>query len=86
MLNEVELDMTFDSSEIANSWMPYEGINMNPIIQFGEPCIVGTRIPTSSIWSNYTAGDSPKIIAKAHEIDMTLVLDAIHWEKRLVAT
>ena len=85
-LSEVELDMTFDMDDIANSWTPYQGISINPIIQFGEPCISGTRIPTSSIWSNRIAGDSPETIAKAHDIDMALVVNAIDWEKRLVAT
>lgn len=85
-LSEVELDMTFDMDDVANSWTPYQGISINPIIQFGEPCISGTRIPTSSIWSNRIAGDSPETIAKAHDIDGALVVNAIDWEKRLVAT
>jgi uncharacterized protein (DUF433 family) len=85
-LSEIELDMTFDVDDIANSWTPYQGISMNPIIQFGEPCISETRIPTSSIWSNHIAGDSPEIIAKAHDIDVGLVVNAIDWEKRIVAT
>lgn len=85
-LREVELDMTFDAEELANSWLIYKGIRINPKIQFGEPCIDGTRIPISSLWSNFQAGDKPETIAKGYELSVSQVQYAIQWEQRLVTT
>ena len=85
-LSEVEIDMTFDSNELADTWLIYKDIRLNPKIQFGEPCIDGTRIPISTIWSNYIAGDTVKTISCAHNLNVPQVESVIDWEKRFVAT
>lgn len=82
-LEKIELDMTFDSNEIAATWIPHEGIELDPHIQFGEPCLRGTDIPTKAIWSKTKAGDSPEFLASLYEVDVSLVLDAIDWETHL---
>jgi len=83
-LTKVELDMTFDVDDIASSWSPYQDVRLDPEIQFGEPCIDGTRIPTRAIWSKVKAGDTPEIVATLYEINITQVQHAIQWEERLV--
>ena len=85
-LKEVDLDMTFDIDETADSWLVYRNVRINPAIQLGEPCIDGTRIPTSIVWSNHKAGDSIQMIARSHNLQDYQVADAIEWEKRLVST
>jgi len=85
-LTEVERDMTFDSHQLADSWIPYRGIRFDPKIQFGEPCLEGTRITTRTIWSNITAGDSPENVAELYEITPAQVLSAVEWERRLDTT
>ncbi len=85
-LKDVDLDMTFGTDELVNSWLVHQDVRINPAIQLGEPCIDGTRIPTSIIWSNYKAGDSIEVIARGRDLSPSLVDNAIQWEKRLVAT
>jgi uncharacterized protein (DUF433 family) len=85
-LRRVELDMGFDERNLASSWSPYEDISLNPIIQFGEPCVSDTRIPTRSILNKAKAGDKPEVIAKLYNLDLTKVKHALQWEERLVST
>ncbi|MEW6142497.1 MAG: DUF433 domain-containing protein [Chloroflexota bacterium] len=82
-LNKVELDMRFDERNIASSWYPYQDVCLNPKIQFGSPCIDGTRIPTRSIWGKVKAGDKPEIVAKLYDIGLTQVYHAVEWEQRI---
>lgn len=85
-LTKVEIDMTFDERDLASSWLLYRSVRINPKIQVGEPCIDRTRIPISSVWSNYLAGDEPITIAKAYNLDISQIEYAIQWERKLVAT
>jgi uncharacterized protein (DUF433 family) len=84
-LREVKLDMTFDDKEFVSSWTPYKGIRFDPKIQFGAPCIEGTRIPTSAIWSNTKAGDSLETLASLYEVNPSQIKSAVEWEERLDA-
>lgn len=84
-LEEIELDMTFDNKQIAATWTPHKGIELDPHIQFGEPCIHGTDIPTKAIWSKTKAGDSPEFLASLYEVDVSFISDAIDWERHLAA-
>jgi uncharacterized protein (DUF433 family) len=85
-LSKVELDMTFDQKNNADSWLLYNGIRIDPDIQVGEPCIDGTRIPISAIWSNYLAGDSFDLLANSYELTVTDIKNAIHWKESIVPT
>jgi uncharacterized protein (DUF433 family) len=70
-----------EGSGKADSWRPVERISLKPAIQFGQPCIDGTRIPTSSIWSYIRAGDPPPFIADAYGVDIADVEQAVRWEE-----
>lgn len=83
-LSKVELDMTFDVDDIACSWSPYQDVRLDPKIQFGEPCIDGSRIPTRAILSKVKAGDAPEVVAMLYDINITQVEHGIQWEERLV--
>ncbi len=77
-------DLVFDeSSGQTVSWEPQPGIVLNPLIQFGAPCIKTTRIPTSSISGMIAAGDSVELTASAYRISPEDVQACCDWESRL---
>ncbi len=79
-------DMTFSkTSQVAISWEPLHGIVLEPQIQFGAPCIKGTRIPTRTLFGMVEAGDSKEWVAKAFGISQEAVQAACDWETRLQA-
>ena len=77
--------LTFDERRIAASWSPDEDILLDPTIQFGEPCIRGTRIPTRTLWSMREGGDPSDFIASVYSLKPRQVEEAIAWENRLAA-
>lgn len=82
------LDMTFTASDgfsVASSWKPRPYILLDPLIQFGTPCIEGTRIPTRAVWSMVRGGDSPKAIARDYGVALDKIEAAIEWEQRLAS-
>ncbi|MFC1913054.1 DUF433 domain-containing protein [Chloroflexota bacterium] len=81
-LSKVELDMEFNEYDVASAWHPIDDVCLNPKIQFGAPCINGTRIPTRTIWRKAKAGDSEEIIANLYGISATQIEHALAWESR----
>ena len=76
--------LKFDSvSQVAISWEASDGVVLEPEIQFGAPCIKGTRIPTRTIVGMIEAGDSPHWVAQAYGISSAEVQAARDWESRL---
>ena len=76
--------LKFDAvSQVAVSWEASDGVVLEPDIQFGAPCIKGTRIPTRTIVGMVEAGDSPLWIAQAYGISSKEVQAALDWESRL---
>lgn len=84
-LEEIKLDMTFDEDDIASTWVPCDGIRLDPDVQFGQPCVNGTGVPTRAIWSKIKAGDIPDLVAQLYDLSVKQVNDAIEWENRLAA-
>ena len=76
-------NMTFDRNGIATAWTPADGINIDPKIQFGRPCIKNTRIPTSDVAGMHTAGDSIEYLSSSYEVSTDLIEAAINWEGAL---
>jgi uncharacterized protein (DUF433 family) len=66
----------------AASWHPADRISLRPSVQFGQPCIDGTRIPAGTIWSYVHAGDSPQFIAASFGLRIEDVERAVEWEER----
>ena len=76
--------LTFDTdTHMAILWEPMDGIVLEPLIQFGAPCIKGTRIPARTVGGMVKAGDSAEWVAQAFEIDLASVQAACDWEGRL---
>ncbi len=70
---------------IAATWEPRAGVLLDPLVQFGAPCVRGTRIPTRVIWGMIEAGDTPESIADAYDIALEEVCAARDWENSLAA-
>ena len=78
--------LTFDQHGIAASWLARSGILLDPQIQFGRPCIAGTRIPTTDIVGMVNSGDEKDFLAKSFQVDVGQIEKAIAWEEELSAT
>lgn len=85
-LEPVRKELTF-APETGSpiQWQPAEGISLRPTVQFGRPCIEGTRIPTGTIWSYVQGGDAPAFIAESFGIAVADVERAVAWERKLLA-
>jgi uncharacterized protein (DUF433 family) len=82
------LDLTFEreeNMEVASSWIPQPQIQLNPLIQFGAPCILGTRVPTETIWSMFIAGDTAESLAASYHLTLDKIQSALEWEKKIAA-
>ncbi|MEN8615196.1 DUF433 domain-containing protein [Dehalogenimonas sp. THU2] len=75
--------LTFDLGGLAGKWEPKQDILLDPQIQFGEPCISGTRIPTQVLWSFHEAGDSVDSLAYMYVISSKRIKEAIDWEDQI---
>ena len=73
------------SGQVASSWTPQPGIVLDPGVQFGEPCIEDTRIPTRAVWSLVRGGDSQDLVAHSYGITSTELAAAMDWENKLAA-
>lgn len=71
----------FDRSGLAETWNPHPGIMIDPEIQFGAPCIEGTRIETEAIWSFNKAGETTDGLARMYQLSPQQVRAAIEWEQ-----
>jgi uncharacterized protein (DUF433 family) len=81
-------DMIFvphNGVKVADSWTPHNNVLINPRIQFGEPCIKGTRMRTRTIWQMWNGGDSIPYLVKAFNLEEIQVKSALEWEDRLRA-
>ena len=78
-------NMTFDEFGVASSWSPDDYIRIDPTIQFGRPCITGTRIPTSDIAGMIEAGDSEEFLAASYGLSVAQVVSAKMWEEKLAS-
>ena len=57
-------------------------VAIDPRIHFGDPCLAGTRIPTSIIIERYRAGDSIQELAEDYGRPVNEIEEAIRYEER----
>jgi uncharacterized protein (DUF433 family) len=76
--------LTFER-RVARTWEPSPFILLNPSIQFGAPCIKGTRIPTHSVWGMIEGGDPAELVLRSYGITEEELDAAVAWEERLAA-
>lgn len=75
----------FGANRMAVKWEPRDKILLHPLIQFGAPCIEGTRVPTRTVWGMVKAGDSVERVSRSFHISQEEVHAAIDWEDSLAA-
>lgn len=51
----------------------------DPGVQFGEPCIGGTRVPAAVLANDVAAGDSVEVVADGYDVSRADVLWACVW-------
>lgn len=79
-------DLIFSpDTHMAESWEPVPNVVLQPQVQFGAPCVKGTRIPTRTIAGMIEAGDSPEYVARAFDQPIEAIEEACEWERRLRA-
>ncbi len=76
-------NLTFDLFSVSASWRPYSNVLLDPQIQFGDPCIEGTRVPTQVLYSFHRAGDSVERLSHFYGIQPSRIKDAIAWENHI---
>jgi uncharacterized protein (DUF433 family) len=76
-------NLTFDIFGVSATWRPCNSVLFDPQIQYGEPCIEGTRVATQVIWSFHKAGDSVENLSYFYGIQPNRIEDAIRWENRI---
>ena len=74
-----------DETKHAKWWEPKREIRLNPKIQFGSPCIAGTRVPTSVVYDSAMAGDPKESMVDDYGVTMEQVEAALDWEYRIRA-
>ena len=79
-----DLDFS-EETHLAVSWEPVAGVTLIPQVQFGAPCIKGSRIPTRSIAGMIAGGDLPEFVAETYGISVDEVQAAYDWEARVAA-
>lgn len=72
-----------EETHVATSWEPIQGIVLEPLIQFGSPCVKGTRIPARTVSGMIDAGDSLEFVARSYGLSKEEVEAACEWELRV---
>ena len=70
-------------THVATSWEPTKGIVLEPQVQFGSPCIKGTRIPTRTVSGMIEAGDSVDLVANSYQLSHDEIEAACNWEAQI---
>jgi len=79
-------NITFDIFNISATWKPHSDVLLDPQVQYGEPCIEGTRVSTQVIWSFSEAGDSVDTLSYFYGITKNRIRAAISWENKIQRT
>jgi uncharacterized protein (DUF433 family) len=72
-----------EGHDVALLWRSHPHVVMRPSIQFGSPCVEGTRVPTRSIWLMRLGGDSETLISRAYGLTSEQTKAALEWEQLL---
>jgi uncharacterized protein (DUF433 family) len=76
--------ITFGSDGGPTRWTPADGVVIDPEIQAGAPCIVGTRVPTATV-AALLDDVEPAEVALDFEVTVEAVLLAAKFEHQLAS-
>ncbi len=74
-----------EKTKVATLWEPITGVVLEPQVQFGSPCLKGTRIPTRTVAGMVEAGDSVDWVAQSYGLSRKEVKAACDWEARVLS-
>lgn len=81
MIRDLLHDVTYHAvTELATCWQPRGEVALRPDIQFGQPCITGTRLTTSTVAELVRAGDRPEFVADSYSVSIAQVRAAVAFE------
>lgn len=69
--------------DLASVWRPAQGVWINTRFQGGLPCVDGTRVTTSVLWTFSEEGIAIPDIADDFDLTEQQVQDSIDWHSRL---
>ena len=72
------------TDNIATTWVPVKHVLVSPLIQFGEPVVQGTRVPTSAVADVAAAAGADRAVVRLG-IDQEKADAAIAFERQLSA-
>ena len=87
MMREMVKDRLTDvhySDGAAAYWTPLDHVRLDPRVQFGEPVIVGTRVPTEVI-AGVARHAGPEEAASRFDVSLPAATSAIQFEDRLAS-
>lgn len=76
-------NVTYDAQQRARKWQPRDFISLRPDLQFGQPCIEGTRITTRTVAQYLGGGDTIEELAEEFEISIDQIKAALLYEESL---
>jgi uncharacterized protein (DUF433 family) len=83
VVRELLHDVRYSDGQ-AHDWTPTPGVVLNPSVQFGEPVVAGTRLPTAVVHGIVTAHDVGTA-ADRFRISAKQARAAVAFERRLAA-
>jgi uncharacterized protein (DUF433 family) len=78
-------DVSYDAELRARSWRPTAYVLIRPDLQFGAPCVEGTRVTTRTIREYLDAGESIEELAHEFHLTSEQIAAVSQWEKSLAA-
>lgn len=75
--------LEFDRSGRSTLWRPMANVVIDPELQFGSPCVEGTRVETEALWSFHQSGETVEVLAEDFALSIEQVRDALAWEDTL---
>jgi uncharacterized protein (DUF433 family) len=75
--------LVYGGNRLAKLWKPAPLIELNPTIQAGQPCIVGTRVTTDVVAGRLAQGERVADVAEDLLLNNRQVSAANRFEDRL---
>lgn len=83
-LIEQELcDVSYDAAQRASRWQPAAHVTLQPDLQFGQPCIEGSRVTTRTVYQFIGGGESFDELSADLDIPVEKLRAAYEYEESL---
>jgi len=73
----------YGENHLARLWRPTDEIALDPKVQAGRPCIIGTRVTTDVVASRFLLGEPRRELAEDLGLTVSQVVAATQFEQRL---